>query len=69
MIGGINMKIKTRLLKAMAHPEVIHLLIEICENEKKKLVTNLKQRESLEASTIAHCNKISDYIARNLKLQ
>lgn len=53
----------------MAHPEVIHLLIEICENEKKKLATNLKQRERLEATTIAHCNKISDYIARNLKLQ
>jgi hypothetical protein len=63
------MKIKTRLLKAMAKPEVIHLLFEISENEKKKQATSLKERERLEASTISHCNKISDYIARNLKLQ
>ena len=63
------MKIKTRLLKAMATPEVINLLIEIYENEKKKPSTALKQRERLEESTTLYCNKISGYIARNLKLQ
>lgn len=63
------MKIKTRLLKAMANPEVINLLIEIYENEKKKPNTTLKQRERLEESTLVYCDKISGYIARNLKLQ
>ena len=63
------MKIKTRLLKAMATPEVINLLIGIYENEKKKPSIALKQRERLEESTTLYCNKISDYIARNLKLQ
>lgn len=53
----------------MATPEVINLLIEIYENEKKKPSTALKQRERLEESTTLYCNKISDYIARNLKLQ
>lgn len=63
------MKIKTRLLKAMANPEVINMLISIHENEKKKPTLALKEKERVEELTAICCDKISWYISRNLKLQ